>query len=96
MPPADRLRRKLTVRAHGTLAPNQADSGPAIACASPTSPKAMPTISIRSVSVGMRACCSLNEASRRFRSSIAPVSAPLRASIAGARAARKISTAIHT
>ena len=48
---------RLTVWAQPTLAPNHADSGPANACASPTAPKAMPTITIMSARVGIRSCC---------------------------------------
>ncbi len=87
---------RLNCLAQATLAANQAAVGAAIACAKPTAPNARPTISIRSVRLATRSCCAWNCAMRCFRSSMPRVSAPLRASIAAARGARKISTAIHT
>ncbi len=87
---------RLNCEAQLTLPLNQAASGAPMACDRPTPPKATATISIRSVRLGMRSCSAWKRAMRSFSSSIAEVSAPLRASIFAARPARKISAAIHT
>ncbi|MNV20140.1 hypothetical protein D3C71_1110290 [compost metagenome] len=78
-----------------TLSPNHPANGVANACARPTTPRPTPTMTIKSVRLGLRELLASYSAMRRFMSSMAEVSAPLLASMACERPANHSSTAIH-
>ncbi len=87
---------RLKRSSEGAVRPIHAASGSAITCDSPITPKPIAMSSMRSVSVGMRAWRSRNSVTRRRSASMADVSAPMYASMAVERLARKSSTASQT